>query len=447
LARKGSKGGGKWLFDTLSSNRFAIYLIIAITVASLVGVIVPQRYISIAEPVYQERFSTGFLGFLRLFGIFDIFHTVWYRALVALFLLSLVLCSYKGVVRLFKLRREIASADFERLRELGRASEKLNADVGDERVRKVFGAFGRLRKREDKKGAFYFFQGGSWGRFGPYVIHTAVLLIVLGGLLGNLFGIDGSMNIPEGGKSSEIWLTRGGVDYDLGFTVECSDFDIEYHEGTRQPKDYKSRLRVIEGGRVVREKVIEVNDPLKYAGFTIYQASYGLLGYRAEIKAEDTHTGRVYSFAAAVGDRLAIGDTGYAFTFTGAQENYQNAGPALNLEVEAPDGASQPVWIFKESPDFDKLRGGRFVFSYVGEEEVYYTGLSVAKNPGLPLVWIGCFVLFIGLMVSFTVAHRWAAVRSDRGKLVATYSASKYRDVWRARFEEAVKAIGEGRSE
>jgi len=40
------------------------------------------------------------------------------------------------------------------------------------------------------------------------------------------------------------------------------------------PKDYFSDLAVIEGGAVVAEKTIEVNDPLDWGGYHFYQADY-----------------------------------------------------------------------------------------------------------------------------------------------------------------------------
>lgn len=41
-----------------------------------------------------------------------------------------------------------------------------------------------------------------------------------------------------------------------------------------QPRDWKSHLAVIEAGRIVMEKVIEVNDPLHYGGYHFYQSSF-----------------------------------------------------------------------------------------------------------------------------------------------------------------------------
>lgn len=430
--------------DFLSSNRLAIYLIIAVSVASLVGVVVPQRYISITEDVYQQKFNFGILKIFSTIGVFEIFYTWWYRGLVGLLVVNLVLCSYKRFVRLLKLRRELKVADFERLKELSRATEKLNETADERALSNVFSAFGRLRKRKDKEGAFLFFEGGAFGRFGTYIIHLAVVLIILGGMLGNIFGIDGSINIPEGEESSKIWLTRGSADYELGFTIRCLDFSVDLYEGTQQPKDYKSHIQIIDDGKMVSEKMIEVNDPLAYGGFMIYQASYGLLGYRAKIKVEDALVNSSYELVAAIGDELEIADSGYKVTLTRYEQNYQNAGPALNLIVQNPDGSSESLWIFKESPDFDRMRKGRFVFMYAGEDEIYFTGLSVAKNPGLTLVWIGCAILFFGLVVSFLLPHRWAAVRVEKGKLVAAYSASKYRDAWQKRFEDALAVLKKG---
>ncbi|MEE9487502.1 MAG: cytochrome c biogenesis protein ResB [Candidatus Brocadiales bacterium] len=52
------------------------------------------------------------------------------------------------------------------------------------------------------------------------------------------------------------------------------NFFLLYEQFGENIKDWKSTLRVIDGGEVVLEKTIEVNDPLKYGGFSFYQSSY-----------------------------------------------------------------------------------------------------------------------------------------------------------------------------
>ena len=48
----------------------------------------------------------------------------------------------------------------------------------------------------------------------------------------------------------------------------------------RMPKDYFSDLAVIEGGQVVARKTIEVNHPLSWRGYHLYQSSYQQMGDR-----------------------------------------------------------------------------------------------------------------------------------------------------------------------
>lgn len=51
---------------------------------------------------------------------------------------------------------------------------------------------------------------------------------------------------------------------------------LEYRQigATGRVKDFKSTLRLLQDGQVVASKTIEVNKPLKYAGWAIYQSSY-----------------------------------------------------------------------------------------------------------------------------------------------------------------------------
>ena len=44
-----------------------------------------------------------------------------------------------------------------------------------------------------------------------------------------------------------------------------------------------------------------------------------------------------------------------------------------------------------------------------------YTGLQVAKDPGVPVVWAGCILMTLGCLVAFFLSHRrvWARVSAD----------------------------------
>ncbi len=58
------------------------------------------------------------------------------------------------------------------------------------------------------------------------------------------------------------------------------NFAVLYEKSGMEIKDYKSILRVVENGKTMTTKTIEVNNPLKYKGFVLYQSSYDPEGER-----------------------------------------------------------------------------------------------------------------------------------------------------------------------
>ena len=58
------------------------------------------------------------------------------------------------------------------------------------------------------------------------------------------------------------------------------NFALLYESSGMAVKDYKSILRVVENGKTVKTKTIEVNDPLKHKGYVFYQSSYDPEGER-----------------------------------------------------------------------------------------------------------------------------------------------------------------------
>ena len=56
-----------------------------------------------------------------------------------------------------------------------------------------------------------------------------------------------------------------------------------------------------------------------------------------------------------------------------------------------------------------------FVPVLVDYEQAYYTGLQLAKDPGMDVVWVGSAILVLGLCIMFYVAHRkvWIKLADD----------------------------------
>lgn len=65
-------------------------------------------------------------------------------------------------------------------------------------------------------------------------------------------------------------LTYGNRRVDLGFPLKLKNFEVSRYQGTMRAMAYQSVVEVPDSG----EHLISMNEPLKYKGLTIYQASF-----------------------------------------------------------------------------------------------------------------------------------------------------------------------------
>jgi hypothetical protein len=100
------------------------------------------------------------------------------------------------------------------------------------------------------------------------------------------------LSFNQGGVESTVWAVYGrpttlafaGRSFDvrfddamipLGFQLKLDAFRIVAYPGTRRPRSYESRVTIQDpqaGGELSR--VISMNHPLEYGGYTFYQSSY-----------------------------------------------------------------------------------------------------------------------------------------------------------------------------
>ena len=94
------------------------------------------------------------------------------------------------------------------------------------------------------------------------------------------------------GQSKTVWLAQGemnhfelgGSDYHvvyglrnqpLGFQVQLKDFMMDKDPGTERPASFKSSVILKDPMKgIEREQIIQMNEPLKYRGFKLYQSAY-----------------------------------------------------------------------------------------------------------------------------------------------------------------------------
>jgi cytochrome c biogenesis protein ResB len=119
------------------------------------------------------------------------------------------------------------------------------------------------------------------------------------------------MLIYQGGESNEVAAEGDGRLRKLPFSIRLKEFRVNYYEPERGAvRNYISSLAVVENGRTVAEKNVEVNHPMHYGGYYFYQHSY------------DAQDGR-YSVLMVVSDNgLAFVYAGYAALCVGAVQQF-----------------------------------------------------------------------------------------------------------------------------
>jgi cytochrome c biogenesis protein len=266
----------------------------------------------------------------------------------------------------------------------------------------------------EQDGKVYLFaQKGAFSRFGVYVTHSSILIIFLGAMIGNVWGYKAYVNIVEGKSVNQVWARGGQQPIPLGFEVRCDNFEVTFYEGGR-PKEFSSDLVVLENGQEVLKKTIEVNDPLTYKGLTFYQASYGPAGdpvYQFRVK--NRATGETVDVMGQQGRHLPL-PGGAALIPMGYAESYQNFGPAAQVSLDSGDHKhGTPFIVFQNYPQFDEKRGGDFAITLLGVQQSFYTGLQVAKDPGVWVVWLGCLLMVLGSCSAFFLSHRriWVSIQ------------------------------------
>lgn len=116
--------------------------------------------------------------------------------------------------------------------------------------------------------------------------------------------------------------------------------------------------------------------------------------------------------------------------------------PAGSVQVEVyANGQDQPSQVFMLDPGKSgKAEGLTVLF----DREMQYTGVSVRKDPGAVLIWIGTALIMAGLIMTFACTHRRMWVRVDEteeGTRIRVASADKTSSLSTAPFAKMARAL------
>lgn len=106
------------------------------------------------------------------------------------------------------------------------------------------------------------------------LLHVSFVLILAGALVTHVFGEQGAIHLRTGDAPAGSFIREDGSESALPFTVELSDFEVEYYAGSYAPKDYRSTLRISSEDSAPFTGQVSMNKILRYGGYRFYQSSY-----------------------------------------------------------------------------------------------------------------------------------------------------------------------------
>ncbi|HXF93214.1 MAG TPA: cytochrome c biogenesis protein ResB [Nitrospiraceae bacterium] len=410
------------LVEFFASIKLAMFLFIALAMTATIGTVVQQG--ERPEVYIQEYGEEAYRWFVRL-GFTDVYHTWWFTGLLGLLCVNSLTCFYKRFPAVWRsMRQDKVNVSLAFIRNMKQRAEIPVAAPQEqvaERMAEILIEKGYrvLAKHEPGEVTLYATKG-VMGRVGAHMAHLSATVIVLGGLIGSYYGFQEFGVCLEG---QTYHIPRGNFD------LKVDKFWIDYYENGAI-KSYNSTLTVIDQGVPVTTKTITVNDPLVYKGIWFYQSSYGDAWDRIEvarINVKDKATDKVLktvdlewqkeTSVDGLDLKVTLTDFVADFAFNSTEKKVfsktiEHANPAVRLAIKERKTLEATPWIFYHYPDLFEIQGSKYAFELVGYQPKKFTGLQIAKNPGVNIVWVGSTMIVVGITLSSFIYHRrlWAKV-------------------------------------
>jgi cytochrome c biogenesis protein len=449
-----------------SSLKCGLLLLGLLGIAMISGTFILQRPMA-QEGQIEQVYAPQVVRLLNATGLFDVFHTWWFILLLGLLGVNITLASierFPQVWRLYVRPHFLADAafiralPFQREIPLGPHTPKEALALASLKLEKL----GYPPRPDILPKSVLYVEKHRLVRLAPYVVHASLLIIFAGAIIDGTHGYRGYISLRPGMSTDVVEpLTMPGARHRLDFTLRCDAAGMDaYPDGS--PRQYWSRLTVLENGRDVAHSKIYVNDPLTYKGVRFFQASYSPTGSPRKLVMEaswlENGVEKHQVLTLLPGTSTALDEQGSTVALADFLPDYVLEGnqitsrsdeprnPAIQLQVTRPGSPDTHAWVLAKSPELNPPNDTGIKFRYVSVEMDSMTGLQVAREPGQWLIWGGCLLLTAGLMMALYLSHIriWGIVAADRkGQPVLLLGGqpSKYRENFERKFHELTGAV------
>ena len=399
-----------WIF--FSSLKLTIVIFLSLAVTSIIGTVIPQNKEAAA---YLSYYGKTLYNLFCLFNIFDMYYSWWFQLLLILLTINVVVCSMDRIGSVWRIvfikkpkfnllvfKKASAKKEF--------FIKKVPDDLCEIFLKFISKRFGYTTVEKNEHGFCIFAEKWRFSRLGVYLVHLSIVFLLIGGLAGSFFGFEGRINILEGETIKSIRLFKSRKIHDLGIKIRCDKFNVSFYE-SGAPKEYRSKLTIIDGGKSVLTQDILVNKPLRYKGINIFQSSYGSLPPNTfSLNFTSIKSGIKYNREMVIGKEIDLPEQMGKFIVKKYSASYNlmghNLGAALIGTRTPAKGKQIEIILPLRFSGFDKMRKGDLIISVADWKKQHYTGLQITYDPGIWFIYTGFIMMIIGCFICFFMSHQ-----------------------------------------
>ncbi len=465
----------------LNSLPVAVVALMILSFFAIIGTLLPQEHLGAEPAEYLAKYGPLKYKIMKSLGFTNVYNTVYFNLIFLWIAVSSIVCSVTRLRRTLSLWFRPVYRYSERFFSAQKDGFQTYEDASsspDEFAKKLKSVGLRVHmKKEDEHTASIYADKGFLRKWSAVMFHFAIIVIFAGGIIGKIWGFEGSIPVPEG-KSRTLRVDLQQTKNPLGrfltsyikpydFKLYLKEFRIEYDQHVKEPdffrdlpenepalreyykyyvKDYVSDLEGEYKGKKTAKRVV-VNHPLSSGKTLFYQASFAQTGY---LTVSFDGVEKTYplvpntAYQVQPDGELREVSQGSAVPF-GSQVLFHpepqggvfpvKAGPLFR--AGKPDGYLGPIGLFQIIPATAK--GNRFILLNPKEWfELSVPGHEVRvkmsdrvddvsifqykHDPGTAILFTGWIVLIIGVLITLYIPFIQVYIRWDNGK-VSCYSS------------------------
>jgi cytochrome c biogenesis protein len=387
------------LFRTIADLRFSIFILLLISVCSILGTVIEQDQ---SIEIYKANYplTNPVLGFLTWdiifqLGLDHVYKTWWFFLLMFLFGFSLISCTFLQQFPSLKVARRC---------QFFRTTDKFYRL----KISTILTTFGypkilaRIQQNQysifQQKNIVYCYKG-LIGRVAPILVHISMILILFGTIVGSLFGFKAQEIVPKTEQFHiQNILTSGQLTSIPETSVRINDFWINYTKNKTISQFYSDLSVLNSEGSEIDRKTISVNYPLIYKGLYYYQTDWNLIGLRLQTENNETLE---YPLVNALNNQNKVW-----LTWLSTNSSLTTGLIAIIDNLEGYCSIYDQSGIFLGNLELNETLTFNLPFTLL--EIISSTGLQIKTDFGIPIIYVGFFLLMISTLISYiTYSQIW----------------------------------------